>query len=126
MIRNTIGTGKIGESLAESFLRKKGYKILQRNWRTKWGELDLVVQDGDTVVFVEVKTKRGDWFGTPEEMVNRRKIEKVRRMAEVYLARADRKPEQARFTARVDVVAIVLGRGDQVVRMEHYENVYDL
>ena len=114
--------GEMGERIAEEFLKKKGYQIIERNWRSKFGEIDLICQKDKALVFVEVKTKRGEGWGSPEEMEDRRKLEKVRRMGEVYMA--NHTSEQARFMARVDVVAIVLNYDRSVARIDHYENVY--
>lgn len=110
-------TGRAGEKLAEEYLQKKGYKMLQRNFRTKFGEIDLVCQDNDTLVFVEVKTKVGEEWGSPEEMVNRRKLDKIKRMAMVYAPKDN-------ILKRIDVVAVVLNYDNTLKRINHYEGVY--
>lgn len=110
-------TGRFGEDLAAKELEKKGYKILERNFSNKFGEIDVIAQDKKVLVFVEVKTKRGESFGTPEEMINPKKLWKIRNMANIYMHRND-------LPCRIDVVAVVLGDGDEVVRLTHYENVY--
>ena len=112
-------TGNKGEELATEYLAKKGYKILERNFRTRFGEIDIVCSDAQTLVFVEVKTKIGHDFGEPEEMVNKKKIGQVKRMGEMYLL--DHKLDVA---CRVDVVAIVLKSDGTVEKMEHYQAVY--
>ena len=112
-------TGNRGEELASKYLEKKGFLIVERNFRTRFGEIDIVCRDGQTLVFVEVKTKIGHDFGEPEEMVNKSKIGKVKRMGEVYLQ--DNKLDVA---CRVDVVAIVMESGGEVERIEHYQAVY--
>jgi putative endonuclease len=116
--RNKV-TGKIGEELAVDYLDKKGYKIIERNFRTRFGEIDIVCSDGETLVFVEVKTKIGHDFGEPEEMVDKKKISQVKRMGEVYL-----QDEKFDGLCRVDVVAIVLKIDRTVERVEHYQAVY--
>jgi putative endonuclease len=116
--RNKI-TGNRGEGLAAEYLEKKGYKIEERNFRTRFGEIDIVCWDGKTLVFVEVKTKIGHDFGEPEEMVNKRKLSQVKKMGEVYLM--DKKLNVA---CRVDVVAIVLQNNGSTERIEHYQAVY--
>lgn len=109
-------TGKIGEDLAEKLLQEKGYAIIKRNFRTRYGEIDLICKEGDTLVFVEVKTKRGLDFGSPEDMYTRGKAERVKRMASVYL--------QGRETnCRIDMVAVVLGDNNEPERLTHYPNV---
>jgi len=148
---NNKVTGNRGEELATEYLRKKGYKIEERNFRTRFGEIDIVCWDGQTLVFVEVKTKIGHDFGEPEEMVNKGKLERVRRMGEIYLeikkSDLNRHCEVAQATVaihpldrrvglpprddegwkggcRVDVVAIVLKETGEVEKLEHYEAVY--
>ena len=91
-----------GEGIAAAWLRLKGYRIEARNWRCPQGELDLVARDGDTLVFVEVKTRTTGSAGRPEEAVNRRKQARLVRLAQAYLARLGGEPPPCRF----DVVAV--------------------
>lgn len=105
--------------MAVDFLEKKGYRIEECNFRTRFGEIDIVCFDGETLVFVEVKTKIGHDFGEPEEMVNKGKLAQVKRMGEVYLL--DKNLDVA---CRVDVVAVVLENDGLVERIEHYQAVY--
>ena len=77
--------GRLGEQLAHQLLSDKGYQVIERNFGTKFGEIDLIVKDGDILVFVEVKTKKGLDFGSPEEMFTKGKMQRVKRMAAVYL-----------------------------------------
>lgn len=109
-------TGRLGEQLAERLLKEKGYQIVKKNFSTRFGEIDLICRDGTALVFVEVKTKRGLYFGTPEEMYTKKKAARVKRMASVYL-------EGHEVTCRIDMIAIVLGNNDQLQRISHYENV---
>jgi len=110
-------TGRQGEDRAAEALQKKGYTILERNFSNKFGEIDIIAQDKDTLVFVEVKTKIGIDFGLPEEMVGKGKLQRIRNMATMYM-----KGKSAK--CRVDVVAIVLSEQNEVIRLTHYENVY--
>ena len=112
-------TGNRGETLAAEYLQKKGYKIIERNFRTRFGEIDIICSDAQTLVFVEVKTKIGHDFGEPEEMVNKRKLSQVKRMGEVYL-----QDKGVVALCRVDVVAIVLESSGSVEKLEHYQAVY--
>ena len=112
-------TGNRGEDIATEYLWKKGYKIIERNFRTRFGEIDIICQDAQTLVFVEVKTKIGHDFGEPEEMVNRGKLSQVKRMGELYLL-----TNNLDVACRVDVVAIVLKGDGEVERLEHYQAVY--
>ena len=77
--------GPEGERLAERFLRKRGYRILARNYRCSCGEIDLIARDGETVVFVEVKGKSGGEFGSPLEAVTARKRQRLALVANYYL-----------------------------------------
>src|SRR3989344_4949921 len=117
---NNKKTGNRGEELASEYLQKKGYKIEERNFRTRFGELDIICRDGEILVFVEVKTKIGHDFGEPEEMVNKGKLFQVKRMAELYLLQSTFKESPC----RVDVVAIVLSSNGEVEKLERYEAVY--
>jgi len=109
-------TGTIGERAAERFLVEKGYEVIMRNFSTRFGEIDLICRDDNLLVFVEVKTKKGLDFGTPEEMFTQRKYTKVRRMATVYL-------QGKEVPCRIDMVAVVLDREDRVVSLKHYPDV---
>ena len=101
--------GRYGEQLAEQHLVAAGMQVLDRNWRCREGELDLVVREPDgTVVFVEVKTRSGTGFGAPAEAVGARKAAKVRQVACRWLA--ERRPPGA-GDLRFDVIAIVRRRG---------------
>lgn len=109
-------TGKLAEDFATSALTKKGYQVIKRNFSTRFGEIDIIAKDKDILVFVEVKAKTGIDFGLPEEMINKRKLAKVKRMAEVYL-------NGKSVLCRIDVVAIVLGQNNNLIRLTHYQNV---
>ena len=109
-------TGKLGEEVAEEFLAKKGMELVLRNFGTKFGEIDLIMKQNDIVVFVEVKTKKGLKFGTPEEMFTRGKYNKVKRMATVYLKGED-------VPCRIDMVAVELDENNLPKSVRHYENV---
>lgn len=110
-------TGKIGEELAADFLTRKGYQILEKNWGNKWGEIDIIARDNETVVFVEVKTKIGINFGTPEEMVNWRKLNQIQKLASSY-------PLSQNTQLRIDVVAVVLNPDYSLNSINHHQAVY--
>jgi len=112
-------TGRTGESLAARFLEGRGMEILARNHRTSRGEVDLVCRDGDVICFVEVRTKRSEEMGTPEESIGRRKARRVVAAATDWAVRHGGLERPMRF----DVVAIVLGDGPPVVR--HHRNAFD-
>ena len=110
-------TGNFAEDTAVRALEEEGYVMLERNFRNRFGEIDIIAQDGDILVFVEVKAKIGPDFGLPEEMVGRGKLQKIRNMATIYM--------KGRVVAcRIDVVAIVLNENNEVQRLTHHENVY--
>jgi putative endonuclease len=119
--------GKIGEDLAKKFLEKQGYKIIEQNYRTKYAEIDLVAQNKKCLVFVEVRTKIGENFGTPEETINKAKLRKVLWNAKTYSAF-----KKWDGPSRIDAICIVLkalgrsltGEADySVERLNHYENI---
>ena len=115
-------TGTVGEALALRYLEREGYEVLERNYRTRYGEIDLVVRRGTTLVFVEVKSRRGTGFGEPLEAVTPRKQERVRLMAEQYLA--EKGPEFAGGfeEMRFDAVGVLVGPGTHDVR--HVEDAF--
>jgi len=93
--------GAQAERAAEAFLAARGWKILERNFRTRFGEIDLVAQDGETVVFVEVRSRSSDAYGTPQETVTAAKRRRIIRTAQAY-AQNRRLDAPLRF----DVVAL--------------------
>ena len=84
-MHNKRQTGTTGEELASGFLKKQGYGITEKNYRTKFGEIDIIAVHRKTVVFVEVKMRTSDLFGTPGEAVNTAKLNKIRKVASYYL-----------------------------------------
>ena len=110
--------GKLGEELARKHLQKKGYKVLEQNYRTRYSEIDLVVRQKDVLVIVEVRTKVGEQFGTPEDTLNNKKLQKVKRNAASYVAHT-----KWNKLYRVDAVCIVLAEDYSLQRFNHYINV---
>jgi putative endonuclease len=110
--------GAIGEKLAADLLKKRGYKIIQRNFRCREGEIDIIAQKDECLVFVEVRTKRNTAFGTPEESVTLSKREKLISLADAYIQAYDKPPQ----SWRIDVVAVELTPDNRVSRLEHIEN----
>ena len=109
----------MGENIATVYLEEKGYRIEERNFSTRFGEIDIVCWSGEILVFVEVKTKKGHDFGEPEEMVNKKKLGRVRRMGEMYVLE-----KKLDCLCRVDVIGIVIMENGEVERLSHYEAVY--
>lgn len=89
--------GVDGESLATEFLKKKGYRILERNYRTRRGEMDIIAENDGALVFVEVKARRGDQFGGPHGAVGWRKQQQLIRVASHYMARHRIQNRDCRF-----------------------------
>jgi putative endonuclease len=114
--------GERGEALALSYLAGKGYALVERNYRTRHGEIDLVVRDEETLVFVEVKLRRGTGFGDPLEAVTPPKQARIRRMAEQYLAERDPGFLASFDEVRFDVVGIMLVAGRPKIR--HVEDAF--
>ena len=106
--------GEWGESVAAVHLEAKGITIVDRNWRTVYGEIDLVAQDGDELVFVEVKTRRGSQMGTPEEALTKEKSERLRQLAQLYLAENELERDW-----RIDLVAIEIDSTGKLLRCDH-------
>jgi len=95
-------TGNEGEAEARAFLEQKGYRILEQNWRYGQGEIDLIARDGQVMVFIEVKTKKHEGFGEPEDWIGRRKQNQIGRLALGYLQKKNLENIECRF----DVVTV--------------------
>lgn len=108
-----IKTGKKGEDLAVVHLQQLGYRILERNYRCPLGEIDIVAKDKNTIVFVEVKSRRTEEFGDPELAVGKTKQRKMTLVSLYYLAQKKASPVQARF----DVVAVKMLRDRTEVKL---------
>jgi len=112
--------GKDGERLAERYLRRKGYTLIERNYRCRGGEVDLIVLDRKIVVFVEVKTRSDHRFGTPVEAVENRKQQKMIQAAQFFLNNKGLHEREARF----DVIGITWLDG--APQVEHIQNAFDV
>lgn len=106
------GLGRDGEELAERLFRNRGFRVLDRNFRCKAGEIDLVVRRGSLVVFCEVKSRRTDRWGEPAEAVGHAKQARLRRLAAVWL----RQRRPGSIDIRFDVVSVIVRRGRTYVR----------
>ena len=111
-------TGREGETLAARFLEDKEYRILERNWRDASGEIDVIAQHGDTLIFVEVKTGKAGAFGPPETWVTEAKRRQIIKVAKEYLSTQNIGDADVRF----DVVGIELVGKTQ--RITHLENAF--
>jgi putative endonuclease len=117
---NRIERGRDGEDLAWDHLRRAGYRLVARNVRSRFGEIDLVVERGDTLVFVEVRSRAGSRFGAPLESIDGRKRRQVARLAADFLARRRLDDRRARF----DVVAVEWQDG--APKVDHVENAFEV
>jgi putative endonuclease len=115
--------GQAGESAAAQHLVRRGFSILERNFRTRWGELDIVAFDGRALVFVEVKSRRAGPAGAvPLESVHPRKRRQVRQMAGRWLSERPDHPWAA--VIRFDAVGVVFDRSGQLISLEHLEGAF--
>ena len=103
--------GKVGENKAVNYLKKEGYKILETNYKTHFGEVDIIAKTKDTIVFVEVKTRKDDAFGAPSEAVNRKKQEKYRLVANEFLLKNNFLENKCRF----DVIEVENGKINHII-----------
>lgn len=115
-----IRTGKRGEDLAAAHLLEQGYRIIARNYRCLYGEADIIARDGDTIVFVEVKSRKTENFGLPQEAVGLAKQQKLSRISLCYLQEKRLHACKARF----DVVAVSLSSAG--TRIDLIRNAFDL
>lgn len=112
---NRTGLGRSGERLAATWLEARDYRIVARNWRCQYGELDLIAQQHGEVVFVEVKTRRGERMGAPEEAITPMKRRRLIASALTYLA--EHGLDDAPY--RIDVIAVDLAPGGKLLAVRH-------
>ncbi len=112
-VNKNITLGKKGEKQAQNYLKKNGWKILQTNWRNPFGEVDIIAKKGDTVVFIEVKTRLSDAFGAPSEAVQKTRKLKYIRGANYYFYN-----KTVDCTVRFDIIEIFNGE------INHIENAF--
>jgi putative endonuclease len=112
--------GELGERIAERWLRRNGWRVVQRRFRNGHRDIDLIVSQGDTVAFVEVKARKGSEFGDPVEAVNWSKQKELARSASVWIDRHGRPSDSYRF----DVVGILV-EGERV-RVRHVPNAFSI
>jgi putative endonuclease len=115
--------GRLGEQLAADHLLRRGYDIVERNYRTRWGELDIVAFDGQTLAFCEVKTRRANGAGgSPLEAVRSLKRAQVRKMAGQWLV--DRTDRPRADTLRFDAIGVTVDAAGRLVSLEHLEGAF--
>jgi len=117
MSRQRIGLGRRGEELAAEELRRRGYEIVERNWRCDVGEVDIVARRGPVWAFVEVRTRRGEAFGAPEESITPRKRARMQAVAERYIAQHGLQDVDGQLL----MVAVEMDRTGRLQRVEVLE-----
>ncbi len=116
------GLGRAGENLAAEALRRRGDRILARNFRCVYGEIDLIAEDERDLIFVEVKTRRGEAYGLPEEAVTPRKQRKLVQVASHYL----RLHTCEERSWRIDVVAVQMSTGGKLAEIRIYRHAFSV
>lgn len=116
--KSNTETGRLGEHAAHYYLEQHGYEVIEHNWRCIEGEIDIVARSGADWVFVEVKARRGEQFGLPEDAITAAKRKKLLRCGLMYMA--EHLADEANW--RIDVVAIQLSRNDLVEDIRLYKN----
>ena len=109
--------GEKGEELAVEFLQKKGYKILDKNWRFKKAEVDIIAQNEDVLAIVEVKTRTSSYFGNPQDFINQKKVQLLVEAANEYVISKNLDVE-----VRFDIIAIL--KNQKVFNIEHLEDAF--
>lgn len=109
----------LGENYAVELLKKKGYRIVERNFRKRYGEIDIIAVKNKTLVFVEVKTRKSSRFGTPLEAITQRKIHELINTAQFYKLIHQELPE----SMRIDAISVSLNSQNEIDRIEHVENI---
>ncbi len=111
--------GDRGENIAAGFLREKHYQLLERNFTSRYGEIDLIALESDCIVFVEVKTRTTRTYGLPEDSITPAKLERIQDAGLMWLQAHPESPEDW----RIDVIAILMNGKRQVQDIQHFENV---
>ena len=113
-------TGKWGEALAADYLRRKKYKTVAMNYKSRFGEIDIIAENKKELVFVEVKLRKNSCFGEPCEFVTEKKQEKIRRTAEAFLAE-----NESKKLLRFDVIEILAPKGiSEEYTINHIESAF--
>ncbi|MCX7845697.1 MAG: YraN family protein [Dictyoglomaceae bacterium] len=112
--------GKIGEDFALEYFKNNGFEIREKNYKTKFGEVDLIVRKENLLIFVEVKARKSLEFGEPVEAVDKRKQEKIRFIANYYLSKKKIKSYEVRF----DIFSILLDKDNKIKFFEHISNAF--
>ena len=112
--------GKKGEDLVEQYLRKNEYKIRERNFSCRFGEIDIIAEKDKEIVFIEVKTRKSFYFGEPEESIDRRKQKKIMRTAEKYI----QENKLYEHFVRIDAIFVVFNQKGKIT-IKHLKNAVE-
>lgn len=118
-MKSNIEQGEIGEQMAITYLIKKGFNLLEKNWRNSTGEIDLIMSKDNIIVFVEVKLRKTDTFGDPEKAVSKSKQKRIIQTANSYIFDKNI-PE--RFEYRFDIISIV--KNNNFLSIKHFEDAF--
>lgn len=113
-----IKLGRLGEIIAARFLEKNGFKVIDRNFYTRYGEIDLIAENGDEILFCEVKARTSSEYGYPEQAVDYYKIRKILKAIGVYLQARDLN----KFW-RLDVISVEMNKADKKAKVKWFKNV---
>ena len=116
--KNNISFGSYGEKIASQYLTTKGYDILERNFKKRYGDIDIIAKENEVLVFIEVKTRRNLSFGYPEESITPRKVRSIEKYAEYYL----NKSNHSYSAIRIDMVSILFVGKDRF-KIKLYKNI---
>ena len=119
---NRIEKGKQAEAAAFSYLEARGYQIIQRNYSTPLGEIDLIAEKDGVLIFTEVRSRQGTNYGLPQETVNKRKQQKIRKVAALYI----KQNRLWKCDCRFDVIGVVFisSQYDEIQSIEHIEDAF--
>lgn len=115
-MENPKNIGKLGEKLAEKYLLKNNYKMVEKNFRCKFGEIDIIAYDKKELVFIEVKTRTSNKYGTGINSIDKNKEKHLYKTAEYYLCN-----KKINIGIRIDAIEITLNKG--IVSIKHYKNI---
>ncbi len=116
--------GKLGEDIAATHVQQLGWHVLQRNWRNRYGELDLIVADGSTLIIVEVKTRSTDMYDDPAQAVTPTKLTRMRNLTRMWLAEQDEFWPDIRFDVISIKVDLMAPSDGYPVEIRHHRGVY--
>ncbi len=116
--------GRAGEAIARSYLEERSHTIIETNYRSRYGEIDIIACRDDLIIFVEVKARRDKQFGEPFEAVDSRKQAQIRRMAAAWLAEHGDNPLVRRCRFRFDVISIMLDEQDRAEELLYIEDAF--